>query len=460
MELSAYNNLKYFRMNNTFKIKKLEGNKKDIFINVLWAMLGKIVNMFAALFVGILIARYLGPENYGVMNYVISYVTLFSVIATFGLSNIEVRELSRTPDKKNELLGTCFTIRFVFTTIAYLAIVATVYIFDTDSFTKAMIMLYGLSLYATSCFEVIRNYFTSIVKNEYVVKSEIARTLIGVSLKVVLLLMHAPLWGFIAAMAFDTVLVASGYVISYKTVVGPLRDWHFDSSIVKYIISQSFPLLLSGAAVIIYQRIDQVMIGNMIDKEYVGYFATACKFLDIILFLPMVLTQTVTPIIVKAKRDGTCLEYEKKSYQFVSIVVWMSIVVSLIFSVFSYPMIRYSYGVQYLTAVPVLQIMAWKTVGMAISTAGGQLIIIEKLQKWAVLRNLLGCVVCITLNLILIPKNGIIGSAFVTIVTVFVSGFLANYLIPPYRHIFMIECKALVFGWKELKYLKSLVCLK
>lgn len=426
-------------------------------MNVFWAMLGKVVNMAAALFVGILVARYLGPENYGVMNYVISYVALFSVIATFGLSNIEVRELSRTPEKKNEILGTCFAIRFFFTTVAYLAIVLTVFIFDTDSFTKAMILLYGLSLYATSCFDVIRNYFTSIVKNEYVVKSEIARTLIGASIKVILLLMHAPLWCFIAAMAFDTVLVASGYTISYKTAVGKLREWRFDKTIVRYLVTQSFPLLLSGAAVIIYQRIDQVMIGNMIDKESVGYFATAGKFLDLILFLPAVLTQTVTPLIVKTKRDGTQEEYEAKSYQFVSIVVWVSIIMAFFFSVFAYPMIRYTYGVQYLAAVPVLQIMAWKTVGMAISSAGGQLIIIEKLQKWAVFRNLAGCVVCVILNLLLIPKYGIIGSAFVTIITLFVSGFLANYLIPPYRHIFKMECKALVLGWKELRYLKSYV---
>ena len=426
-------------------------------MNVFWAMLGKVVNMAAALFVGILVARYLGPEQYGVMNYVVSYVTLFSVIATFGLSNIEVRELSKSPEKRDALMGTCFGIRFAFTSIAYLLICITVFVFDTDTFTKTMILVYGLSLYTTSCFEVIRNYFTSIVKNEYVVKSEIARTLIGAAIKIILLLIHAPLWGFILAVAFDTVLVASGYSISYSKVVGTIRDWRFSKELVPYLVKQSFPLLLSGAAVIIYQRIDQVMIGNMIDKESVGYFATASKFLNLILFLPTVLTQTVTPLIVKTKRDGTQEEYEAKSYQFVSIVVWVSIVMALFFSVFAYPMIRYTYGIQYLAAVPVLQVMAWKTVGMAISSAGGQLIIIEKLQKWAVFRNLAGCVVCVILNLFLIPKYGIIGSACVTIITLFVSGFLANYLIPPYRHIFKMECKALFLGWKELRYLKSFV---
>ena len=74
-----------------------------------------------------------------------------------------------------------------------------------------------------------------------------------------------------------------------------------------YIIKESFPLVLSGAAVVIYQRIDQVMIGNMIDKSSVAYFATAGKFLDLVIFLPMVLTQTITPLLVVVKED----DYEK-----------------------------------------------------------------------------------------------------------------------------------------------------
>ena len=86
---------------------KITSNQKTIFSNVAWSLGGKIINMASALLVGILVARYLGPENYGIMNYVISYVTIFSVIATFGMDNIEIREVSRQIDKKNTILGTC-----------------------------------------------------------------------------------------------------------------------------------------------------------------------------------------------------------------------------------------------------------------------------------------------------------------------------------------------------------------
>lgn len=433
----------------------LSDNKKKVFANIFWAMTGKIVNMAGALLVGILVARYLGPAQYGLMNYVISYVTLFTVISNFGLDDIEIRELSRQPDKKDYILGTCIRIRFGFALLAFLLIVATLLIFRTDAFTSVMILVYAVTLF-TGSFNLIRNYFTSIVKNEYVVKSEISRTIIGACIKIVLLWVKAPLEWFIVATMFDTVLVASGYCISYKRTVGKMSNWRYDSSIIPFYLKESFPLVLSGAAVIIYQRIDQVMIGNMIDKESVGYFATAGKFLDLILFLPMVLTQTITPLLVKAKeRDRE--EYESKKQQFVSIVVWVAILLSVFVSLFAYWLIHFTYGDKYLLAVPILQIMAFKTVGMALSSSSGQIIIMERIQKWAFIRNIMGCLICVGFNLLLIPRYGVIGSAWVTILTVAFTGCLANIFIPPYHKIMKIQLNALFLGWKELIHIKTLM---
>ena len=154
--------------------------------------------------------------------------------------------------------------------------------------------------------------------------------------------------------------------------------------------------------------------------------------------------------MVKIYNDGNTSLYNEKAYKFVSIVVWSAIVISFIFSLSAYWLVHLTYGDKYLAAVPILQIMVWKTVGTALSSSGGQLIIIEKKQKWAVIRNIMGCIACVLLNYLLIPRYGIIGSAWVTIITVFISGFLANILIRPYRYIFRIEAKALFCGWKEL----------
>lgn len=439
-----------------YKFKEISSSRRKIISNVLWASLGKVVNLFGSLFVGILIARYLGPEQYGLMNYVISYVSLFTIIASFGLTNIEVRELAKSPKDRDPLMGTCFWIRIFCASLGYALIVITLCIYRPDYFTCVLILIYGTTLF-TSCFEVIRNYFTSIVQNKYVVKSEITRTIIGACIKLFLLYLEAPLLYFIIAVAFDTVLVSSGYVIAYSEKVGKMSSWKMKKDIVPYLIRQSFPLLLSGAAIIVYQRIDQLMIGNMIDKESVGYFATAGKFLDIVLFIPMVLTQTVTPMLVKKKKSSTVDDYWKYAWKFSSVIIWTAVILAAILSLSSYIVIKYTYGEAYLMAVPVLQILAWKTVGMALSSTSGQLIIIDGKQKWAVVRNLCGCFTCVLLNYMLIPVYGIIGSASVTIITVIVSGYLANALIPSYRYVFKIQSYALLWGWKELIYFKSLM---
>lgn len=433
----------------------LSDSQKKIVSNVTWSLGGKIVNMASALFVGILVARYLGPENYGIMNYVISYVAIFSVFASFGMDNIEIRELSRQNDKKDTILGTCFSLRILFATIAYLGIVLSLFLYKTDRFTSLMILAYGLTLF-TGTGNIFRNYFTSIVQNKYIVKSEIFRTCTGAGIKILLLWLKAPLEYFIYAQLFDTILVASGYYISYKSIVGSVRQWRFDKAIVGFILKESFPLVLSGAAVIIYQRIDQVMIGNMLNKTEVGYFATAGKFVDLIVFLPIVLVQTVTPMLIRAKENHP-ETYEAKKKTFISITTWTAIIMSLVVSMLAYWLITYTYGVKYAPAIPVLQIMAFKAVGMALSSSGGQIIIMERMQKWAFIRNIMGCVLCVALNYWLIPKYGIIGSAAITIITVLFTGCFSNIFIPCYHGVMKIQLYAIFLGWKELVYFKKMI---
>ena len=445
----------------------LSETKQKVIRNLFWAVTGKVVTLLGSLLVGIFVARYLGPEQYGLMNYVVSYVALFQVFASFGLDNIEIREESkckglgekgRVPGAEaNAILGTAFGLKLIFAAVTMVLVILTAWLFEADTFTKWMITLYSLSMIMQT-FGVIRNYFTSIVWNEYIVKTEISRTVIGALIKVVLLLLKADLVWFIAATLFDTVLIAGGYLLSYRRQISSPRLWTFDTSTAKYLIKESFPLLLSGAAVIIYQRIDQVMIGNMIDKASVGQFSVASKFVELLIFIPTILSQTIAPVLVQIRQSNEA-EYERKAQQFISVTIWLCIVMAVLIALLSKWLIIYTFGVQYMAAVPVLQIMAFKVLGMALSQTAGQMIIIEKQQKYAFIRNLIGCVVCIVLNLLFIPRYGIVGSAIVTIITTLFVGWIANLLIPPYWRYFRFQSKAILFGWQELFRINSIKSL-
>lgn len=434
---------------------RVSETKIKVFRNLYWAVLGKVVTLLGSLFVGILVARYLGPEQYGLMSYVISYVSLFQIFAMFGMTSIEIREMARDGADINSILGTVFRIKFVLAIITVFLVIGTALIFETDTFTILMISLYSLSIILNR-FTVIRSYFTSIVWNEYIVKTEITRTLFGASIKIILLLLRAPLWAFIAATVFDIVILSLGYVYAYKTKIGSMSLWKYDWNLAKYLLKQSLPILFSGAAVVVYQQIDQVMIGNMIDKESVGYFSVAAKFTEIIIFIPTILCQTISPILVRLK-DKSMEEYLKKSQIFINILVWSTFIISSLVALLSKWLIGFTFGSQYAEAVSVLQVLSFKAVAVALSVAAGNIIIIEKIQKYTMFRDVLGCVFCVCLNLLLIPSLGVIGAAIVAILSNIVAGYVSDLFIPTYRHIFKMQTKAIFCGWLDLLKIKTIL---
>lgn len=427
---------------------RTSNTKKKVISNVIWATTGKVTTLISALFVGILVARYLGPEQYGIMNYVISIVTLFTVFAQFGMDNIIIRELSKKDFPLNQILGTALKIRIVLAIITILIIAAYTLGFSEDKKTSYMIMIYSLSM-IFQCFDVIKHYFTSIVENKEVVKSEIVRTIFSAGIKILLLLVDAPLIMFILALVLDFIVLSSGYLLAYKKKGLDMKEWGYNKEIAKYLLKNSFPLLISGGAVVIYQRIDQVMIANILDNKELGIFSTAASFVSVILFIPQILSSTISPILVRSHKENN-EKYNKEAYKFISITTWCVILISLLIFFISYPLIRYTYGIEYIAGIPVLKILVFKSIAMCLSSTTGQLIIIENIQKYAAIRNIIACIVCIVSNSILIPKYGIIGSAWSAIITVVFQGWLANLFIPAYRDIFKMETKALGLGWLEL----------
>ena len=434
---------------------RLSKTNEAIAQNLFWAVLGKVIMLMSGLFVGIVVARYLGPERYGLMDYVISYVFLFQTVAIFGLDAIEVREEARGKQSFQVVIGTAFLLKVVLGVVCVLAAIGTSFVMEADGYTTFLVAIYSLSIVLNSL-NVIRNYFTALVQNEYVVKAEIARTLIGMAIKVGLLLVGASLTVFIAAYLFDALLVNSGYLMAYHVKIGRLREWRFDYSYAVFMLKEGFPLLLTSAAVIVYQRIDHVMIGQMIDKEAVGYYSVASRFVEILIYVPMMLAQTITPVLVR-KREESEQVYVRKGQQFMNFSLWTTFLISLTTSLLAYFLVRFTFGTAYLPAVAVLQVMAFKAASVALSNTAGAMLVVEGLQRYAIFRDGFGCVVCVGLNYLLLPRYGIMAAAGISIASNVAAGYLADALIPAYRHLFVRQTRALLFGWKDLVKIKSLL---
>ena len=433
----------------------LSPTKGLIVQNLFWAIMGKFVNLLSALLVGIIVARYLGPEQYGLMNYVLSYVFLFQTFAIFGLDSIEIREEARHQANFETIIGTAFGIKIITGVIFMILSIATSYIMEADSYTTILVAIYSFSIVLNS-FSVIRNYFTSIVQNEYVVKAEISRCLLSMAIKVVLLLLHLPLIWFIVSYMVDFAFLASGYVMAYHAKIGKLRTWKFDKKSASFLLKESFPLLLTSAAVIMYQRIDQVMIGQMVDKSAVGFFSVATRFVEVLIYIPMTLAQTISPVLVRA-RERSEQEYEKKCQQFMNLSLWLSLSAAFVTSLLANQIVGLTFGSAYAPAVGVLQIMAFKVASVALSNTAGTMLVCEGLQKYAIFRDTFGCIVCIVLNYLLLPHYGIIAAAYVAIISNIAAGYVADAFIPAYRHLFVRQTKSLLFGWRDILALKAII---
>ncbi len=436
----------------------LSETKSNILQNLFWSVTGKIINLLSGLLVGIIVARYLGPEQYGLMNYIISYVFLFQVFASFGLDPIEVREEARKVEPYQKIIGTAFGIKLLLGVIFMAAVIITSLYMEADRYTTMLVAIYSFIIVLNS-FTVIRNYFMAIVQNEYVVKAEIARTLIGVGLKIILLLMNASLTWFLTIYMFDFMLLAGGYCTAYHTKVGRMREWYFDIKYAKFLLKEAFPLLLTSTAVIVYQRIDHVMIGQMINKEAVGYFSVASRFVEVLIYIPMMLSQTITPVLVRA-REQNQEDYERKGQLFMNISLWCSMLSSALLSISAYWVILLTFGEAYLPAVTILQVMSFKAASVALSNTAGAMLVTEGLQRYAIFRDALGCVVCITLNYLLLPRYGIIAAAWIAIISNVAAGYIADALIPAYHHLFIRQTKSLFLGWRSITSARSLFSIK
>lgn len=426
----------------------LSDDSRRVLRNLSWAVAGKSVDILCGLLVGVFVARHLGPSDFGLVGYVASYVTLFATLAAFGLDPIEIRELAQETTPRETILGTALALRLALAALAFAAVAAATPRLERDPFAAGMIMLYAATLFFNAV-AVVRNYFTAIVRNEPVVKTEMARTLLLAGVKVGLLLAGAPVAWFIASALLDAAVIAAGLLSAYARHAGRIRDWRFSAAVARRLLRESFPLLLSSVAVVLYQQIDTVMIRNMLDTRQVGLYSIALKLTELVCFIPLVVNQSLSPLLARtyARDPG---RYEEEKRRFVDAVLWSAIALAALLFAAAGPAVRLLYGPQYLEAIPVLRIMGWKVVLVALFATSGQIIVIEGRQLYAILRNLIGAAASVALNWVLIARYGIAGSAAAILLVLLLSGYLSSLLIPPYRGIFRLQTASLLVGWRRL----------
>ncbi|RPI74388.1 MAG: flippase [Ignavibacteriales bacterium] len=388
---------------------------KKYFKNTSWLLTERTIRLIVNFLINIYVIRYLGPDDFGLLSYAISFAALFTTFSTLGLDNIIIRELVKEPGKRDVYLGSVFLMKVAGALSSLILIAGTLILTNDSSLTVVLIFLIASSTVFQSL-NVIDFYFQSKVLSKYPVIVQFITVIISAIIKFILIQSSADLWFFAGVITLESILWAIGFIIVYRLQNLKILNWRFNKEISKQLLKDAWPLVLSGLFIAVYMKIDQVMIKNMLNDEEVGFYAAAVKISEAWYFIPMAVSSSLFPAIVNAKKIGMAL-YESRMQKLYDILTWMSFGIAIPVTFFSEAIIKILFGPEYISSSGVLTIYIWAGVSVFLGVASSQYLLTENLTKLSFYRTFVGMILNIVLNFLLIPIYGIIGSAVATLIS-------------------------------------------
>jgi O-antigen/teichoic acid export membrane protein len=405
----------------------------------------KILRMVVGLFVGIWVARYLGPEELGILSFSQAFVGIFSAIATLGLDGIVIRELVKDQNRRNELIGTAFWLKLLGSILVLLILAFAIRFTSNDEYTNFLIFIIAGSVVFQSL-NVVDFYFQSKVLSGYIVFANTISLFFSSILKIVLILNEAPLIAFAWLVLFDSVVLAIGFIACYLKEIEEFRfeNLKFKKQTAKLLLKDSWPLILSGLAVSIYIKIDQIMIKEILGNESVGQYAAAVRLSEAWYFIPIVIVSSLFPAIVNSKKHSEELYYARmqKLYYLMFAIAFP---VALFISFNGEWLIRLLYGAAFNESSSVLIIHIWTGVFVFLGSPTSKWYVSEGLQSYALYRSLFAVISNMILNLMLIPEFGIDGAATATLISAVFTSYFFNVINKKTRINFVLQSRAIFY---------------
>ena len=416
---------------------------KKYFKNTSWLFSEKILRMVVGLFVGVWVARYLGPDRFGLLSYAMAFVGLFVSLSTLGLDGIVIRELVKDESKRDKLIGTVFWLKLVGGFVVLLVLAVAVNFTSNDAYTNLLVFIIASATVFQS-FNVIDFYFQAKVLSKYVVFANIIGLAISSIVKIVLIIIEAPLIAFAWTILFDSLVLAIGLVYFYLQNHLSFKDWNIEKSTAINLLKDSWPLILSGMVVAFYMRIDQVMIKEMMGASAVGQYAAAVRLSEAWYFIPMVVTSSLFPAIINAKKQSEELYYTRlqKLYDF---MVWMAVAIALPMTFLSDWVVKLLFGGEYIEAGSVLMIHIWTGLFVSLGVARGKWLLIENLQKYSIIYLGVGLISNVIANYYFIKIYGINGAAYATLLANGLGTIVTPFFIRKTRISFFMMIRSIFF---------------
>ncbi|MBE7175722.1 MAG: flippase [Mucilaginibacter polytrichastri] len=396
--------------------------------NTSWLFAGRIGSLVIKMLIGIAVQNYLRPEQNGILEYANAFVVLVLPLAALGLDSFTVRELVRSPDERNRILGTAFWLKLI-GGLSIIPVIAAGYYFFGQTETPYIFVLIISFAGIFQTFTIIDSFFQSRVEGKFIMQATVIANLITAVIRGIFIMLEMPIEAFIWMLLLDYVLLALGYIIVYQRRGFSVPKWAFDRQKAGFLLKKSWPLMFSAILVSLYMRIDVLMIGNMLGEDQLGIYATVVRFSEVWYFIPMAIVTSVFPAIINAKIQDE-KRYQKRLQNMYDLMVVISVGIAVVMTFGSDLLyhIAYRNNPAYFAGADVLKIHIWAGVFVFLGSASGQYLINEGLTQLSLLRTAMGALVNVVLNLILLPRMGIVGAAWATLAAYFTATFFIVFV--------------------------------
>lgn len=392
-------------------------SKKKFLVNSGWMIGQQIYSMILSLVVGALSARYLGPSNFGLINYGASLISFFTTLSQLGIGGIIVNEMIKKPEKQGSYLGTALIMRLIMSILSVPSLMIIIcFLEPNNSLLHTVVFLQSIAIMLQS-YEVLVYWFQMELKMQVVsLATMLALTLVSIW-KIVLLVNERSVEWF----AFSTSIQAlvGGICVFVIFIKKSKLRLHVSIGDAKYILKHSSNYIVADLAIILYTQIDKLMLGKMINEKELGYYSAAANLASMWMFVAAALIDSSRSIIISYKQTDQEV-YIKRFKQLLMGVTLISVFFGIAFTFLGWLAVYIIYGKAYIPAAMPLSLLVWANMGAILGHARSIWIAAENYYKYPKYFTIFGAVLNVALNYIFILNMGKNGAALATLITQFV----------------------------------------
>lgn len=387
---------------------------RTVFANMSWMLISLIVVSVLSFIWTIVVAKYLGPSEYGIFGTAISFSSLFYVVSDLGIGTYIIRSISTDLENENKYINNAFSLS-LFLSILYLIIVLIVLlVLGWDNLIIMACFLYAIVNVISRLVSVVVIPFQVHEQMKFQAINNIINNVSTFALLIIVIFTSLGLIGVLFAYIFS-VLISFLYVFFTVRKHYFNIKFSFNLSCYKELIKCGIPFAIATVFGTIYFSLDMVMITQFVGTYDAGLYNAAYKLLSFLTLFYSIYGTVIFPVLNKLFKDSE----ELLRFSFVKSSKYLSAIaipIAVFTCFYSYDIISI-YGSEFINAGPILNILIWTIIFVFIDSNCGY--VLNVMHKEYTLTVICGvaALLNIVLNLLLIPKYSYYGASVATVLS-------------------------------------------